>query len=382
MLSFIKRFNIPTEKPQPLEAGVYHWQTPGDAIDQYRLHLRIEADQTGVLIVNAATILHLNTSAAAHVFHIVQGDSTEQAVASISERYHVRKNKARSDHDEIRAQIETLATNPEVDPVLYMDVDREEPYSQKPSAPYRLDLALTYRIDESGQLDPLARERVDRELSQKEWTEILRTAWEAGIPHVIFTGGEPTLREDLVDLIIEAEQLGQVTGVLTNGLRLSDPTYISNLEQAGLDHLLIMLDPDNPQSIQGLQNAIASDVFTVVHLTFAPDDFARIDGTLALLQETGAMHLSLSGTDRSPSTKELLTAAFEQAAAKGFKLVWDLPVPYSQTNPISAELEDAPNGAGIAWLYVEPDGDVLPAQGVDQVMGNLLREPFQAIWQT
>ncbi len=50
------------------------------------------------------------------------------------------------------------------------------------------------------------------------------------------------------------------------------------------------------------------------------------------------------------------------------ELVWDLPVPYSSNNPVSLELEKEGNqafveGAGKAWLYVEPDGDVLPAQG-------------------
>lgn len=381
MMSFIKQLFAQTEEPEPLAAGIYHWQSPGDAENQFRLHLRIEPDQTGLLIINAATVLHLNSSAAAHAYHIVQGDSTEQAAEAIVERYRVNKKKAREDHEQIRSQIETLATNPEVDPVLYMDADRHEPYSQKPSAPYRLDLALTYRMDESGQLDPLARQRVDRELNQEEWIGILGKAWVAGIPHVIFTGGEPTLRPDLIDLIMEAEKLGQVTGVLTNGLRLSEAGYLNDLEQAGLDHLLLILDPSDQQAIQGMRNAIDSDVFTAIHLTLTMADFDRLEETFTLIKEAGGTHLSLSCTDRSSAAQELLANAFDLAASTGLKLVWDIPVPYSQTNPISAEIEDAPDGAGIAWLYVEPDGDVLPAQGIDEVLGNLAREPFDTIWK-
>jgi organic radical activating enzyme len=381
MMSFIKQLFNPTDKVQPLEAGIYHWQTPGDAENQFRLHLRIESDQTGVLIINAATVLHLNSSATAHAYHIVQGDSIDQAAEAISQRYNVTMKTARNHQEAIRAQIETLATNPDVAPVLFMDADRQEPYSEKPSAPYRLDLALTYRIDESGQLDPLARQRVDRELEKDEWIEILGKAWEAGIPHVIFTGGEPTLRPDLVDLILEAEKLGQVSGVLTNGLRLSDAKYLDGLEQAGLDHLLIALDPDHKQALQGLRNAVASDIFTAVHLTLSPDDFDRFEDILSSLKATGVSHLSLSSEDPSPSTKELLTGAQDLATSNGFTLIWDIPVPYSRTNPISSELEDAPDGAGIAWLYVEPDGDVLPAQGINEVLGNLARESFKSIWR-
>ena len=58
------------------------------------------------------------------------------------------------------------------------------------------------------------------------------------------------------------------------------------------------------------------------------------------------------------------------------RLVYDLPVPYSRLHPVALELaqtgEEAPQGAGKAWLYVEPDGDVLPAQGILKVLGNLL----------
>jgi organic radical activating enzyme len=382
MTTFIKQLFSQAEKPEPLEPGIYHWQTPGEAENQYRLHLRIEPDQTAILIINAATVLHLNSSAAAHAYHVVQGDPMDEAAEVISKRYFVSKKTARHDHEQIRTQIETLATNPEVDPVLYMDIDRQEPYSQKPSAPYRLDLALTYRLDDSGKLDPLARERVDRELSQEEWIEILGKAWEAGVPHIIFTGGEPTLRPDLVDLIKEAEKLGQVTGLLTNGMGLADSNYISKLEQAGLDHLLITFDTENQQAIDGLRNAIASDISTAVHLTLEPSEFESLEATLDRLAQLGVNQLSLSSTDKGEATQKALSQAVDQIATKGFKLVWDIPVPYSHTNPISAELQEAPDGAGVAWLYVEPDGDVLPAQGVNEVLGNLTREPFQSIWQT
>jgi MoaA/NifB/PqqE/SkfB family radical SAM enzyme len=64
----------------------------------------------------------------------------------------------------------------------------------------------------------------------------------------------------------------------------------------------------------------------------------------------------------------------------GIDLIWDITAPYSASNPISLELEEVPQGAGRAWLYVEPDGDVLPTQGVNQVLGNILRDPWEEIW--
>ena len=55
-------------------------------------------------------------------------------------------------------------------------------------------------------------DRVKREMLTEEWQTILDKAWNAGIPHVIFTGGEPTLRPDLLQLIAYAEKLGRSAG--------------------------------------------------------------------------------------------------------------------------------------------------------------------------
>jgi MoaA/NifB/PqqE/SkfB family radical SAM enzyme len=58
------------------------------------------------------------------------------------------------------------------------------------------------------------------------------------------------------------------------------------------------------------------------------------------------------------------------------------PIPATTRSPLELmSSEVPPEGAGQAWIYVEPDGDVLPAQGVNQVMGNMLNDPWEKIWQ-
>ena len=53
-----------------------------------------------------------------------------------------------------------------------------------------------------------------------------------------------------------------------------------------------------------------------------------------------------------------------KAASLGLALKHDLPVPYSANHPVALETaeDNISGGAGKTWLYVEPDGDVLPAQ--------------------
>jgi MoaA/NifB/PqqE/SkfB family radical SAM enzyme len=380
MASILSRFLPGLKSPEPLTPGIYHWMTPPDADPQVRLHLRVEPDGDGVLVINAAVVAHLNQTATAHALQIIEGASPEKAAQSIADRYRVSREQALQDHEILRDQVFTIATKPDLDPILFLDIERMEPYQQKPSAPYRMDLALTYRIDEEGGMDPLARKRVDRELTTEEWVAILDAAWEASIPHVTFTGGEPTLRKDLTALIQHAEATGMVTGLLTDGRRLADATYLHKLAMTGLDHILIALDLDDEASRSGLKIALDSDVYTAVHLTLRSEAFSELESGLRELAAQGVPAVSLAARESTEPFEERLLEARELAADLGMDLIWDLPVPYSKMNPINAELEAPPEGAGRAWLYVEPDGDVLPGQGSDRILGNFLRDTWSEIW--
>lgn len=380
MSSFLSRLLPPYELPEPLKPGIYHYMAPDDAPIPYRLHLRVESAETSVLIVNAAIVLHLNQTATAHALHIVEGLPEAEAAEAIAKRYRVNHTRALQDQRELREKILTLATIPDVDPVVFLGLDRTEPFAKHPMAPYRLDLALTYRCDPDGTLDPQARRRVDRELSTTEWVQIIDTAWEAGIPHITFTGGEPTLREDLRDLIIRSEENGQVTGLLTDGRNLADKSYLESLSQAGLDHILIAIVQEDSDSMKGLSNALASDIYSAVHITITPQTIGNVIKLLDMIHRLGVLAVSISGSERSEAINDSLSKAREHVADIGIDLIWDLPAPYSDTNPMNLELDEPPTGAGKAWLYVEPDGDVLPAQGIDKDLGNLLRDAWSDIW--
>jgi organic radical activating enzyme len=367
--------------PQRLEPGVYHYQAPPDDPRNYRLHLRVETNGQGVLIVNASTVLHLNQTAAEYAYHIIQKTPQDEVAQRVSRRYNVAKAQALQDFLELQEKLEVMIETPDLDPVSFLGIDRQEPYTDL-IAPYRMDCAITYQTgeDQSAQLAPV--DRVDRELSQSEWETILQKAWDAGIPHVMFTGGEPTLRPDLVNLILHAEKLGQVTGILTNGERLSDKAYLQQLLQSGLDHVMFLLDPEDEATWQGLEGILVEDIHTTVHLTITSANVSETKTVLTQLSEMGVTSVSLSTGDST--LKDVLEADRSIAAELGMELVWDVPVPYSKNNPVAFELmnnETSPEGAGQAWIYVEPDGDVLPAQGVNKVMGNLLTDPWDAIWQ-
>lgn len=365
----------------PLPPGVYQYQSPPEVATPFRLHLRIEDGGEGILIINASTVLHLNPTATEYAYHMLKQTPPGEVATEMGKRYQVAPSQALMDFQEFSQRVATLVETPDLDPTTYLDFERTDPHSNKLTAPLRLDCALTYETDgEQSASTPI--ERVKRNLTTAEWQQILDKAWNAGIPHVIFTGGEPTLRPDLVELVSYGEHLGMVTGVLTNGLRLSETAYLHQLLQAGLDHVMLVLDPEDEQSWEALRDTLAEDIFVTVHLTVTMQNASQIPPILERLAALKVPSLSLSAAAKT--LKSELETARDWAAHHQIQLTWDLPVPYSHMNPVRLELEEVGEhnpGGGRAWFYVEPDGDVLPRQGLNSVLGNLLTDPWEQIWQ-
>ena len=366
---------------KPLPEGTYHMQSAPEDEIPYRMHLRMGKDGSGTLIVNASTILHLNPTATEYAYHFIKGTPPADAAKEISKRYRISKGVALEDYQDFADRIHTLIETPDLDPISFLNFERAVPHSADLTAPVRLDCALTYALPAKTKAEYAPTKRVDRELTTEEWGQILDTAWRAGIPHVTFTGGEPTLRDDLPDLIAHAEKNGQVCGLLSDGLKLAEKSYLHILLNTGLDHLLFLLQPDNKDSWKALEVIMPEDLFTTVHITVNKKSFKKMDETLERLAELEVTSLSLGLADES--LQDSMAVVRNKAANLGMQLAFDLPVPYSAGNPVAFETakDNVPSGAGKSWLYVEPDGDVLPAQGMaDQVLGNFLSDPWENIY--
>lgn len=364
-------------KVQPLPAGTHHLQAVEDQ-KPYRLHLRLHSDGSGILILNASTVLQLNPTAAEYAFHFIQGTSPEAAARHISARYRVNRKTALEDFNHFADQIQTLISTPDLDPVSFLDFERAQPHSTESTL--RLDCAITYRLPGHTSAEHAPVKRVDRELTTAEWQMIIDKAWQAGIPHIVFTGGEATLREDLPQLIAHVEKNGQVCGLLTDGLKLADKNYLSALLQTGLDHVMLVLQPHEPLSWEVIEIIIPQDLFLTVHFTLNKGNVKEAKNILHRLADLGLENISLSAAEKSLEDEMLELQSLAQSL--NLNLRWDLPVPYSASHPVAIETADdeIPAGAGKTWLYVEPDGDVLPAQGeADKILGNFLKDEWETI---
>jgi organic radical activating enzyme len=368
-------------KPEPLKPGIYQKTISNEGKPPFRVHLRIEKDGRGILVLNAKTVLHLNQTAAEYALLMIHESSNDVVAQAIEKRYRITRDEALSDYQKFVDQLEVLRTTPDLDPEIFLDIDRVEPGSEALSAPLRLDCALTYQTS-SGLWDGIAPTRsVARNLDTEEWKSILQKAWDNGIPHVVFTGGEPTLRPDLLELVQFSQNLGQVTGLITDGMHLTEKEYLDNLLLAGLDHLMLVLDPGESTVWEALRDAMVEDLSVSIHFTLSARNMDKLSAILDHIAQYGQPQISLSAN--STESRAYLPAAQRIVAEHGFTLVWGLPVPYSAANPIRLELEQAEQtvgGPGSLWLYVEPDGDVLRGQGIQPVLGNFLVDPFDEIW--
>src|SRR5512143_2784414 len=85
-------------KVQPVPAGVYHRQSGPQEEPAYRLHLRLQPNGSGVLVLNATTVLHLNPTAAECAYHFIKGTDPDSAAQEIASRSRVKKTTALEDY--------------------------------------------------------------------------------------------------------------------------------------------------------------------------------------------------------------------------------------------------------------------------------------------
>jgi sulfatase maturation enzyme AslB (radical SAM superfamily) len=347
-------------KPGP---GLYHYVRE-TADEKARIHLRMDGDGTGTLIVNASSVMHLNPTAASMAWLILEGKSQEESVVILSKKYNAPKKQLRDDLSSFIFQLDELIRPDGACAIHDLDLEMNMPFSARPSAPYRMDLAVTYRCNNDCAHCYNARERNFPELTTQQWFTIMDRLWELGVPHIVFTGGEATLRNDLPQLIRHAEHNGQITGLNTNARRLIDKDYVRQLVDAGLDHVQITVEScvaeihDEmmrargafKQTITGLNNVLDTKLYVMTNTTMLRTNIDTIPATLDFLADSGVPTIGLNalilsghgltvGTGLHESELQpILDIATRKTAERGQKLIWYTPTQYCQFDPTANNL--------------------------------------------
>ena len=247
------------------------------------------------------------------------------------------------------------------------------------------------------------------ELTTAQWKEILSKLRAANVPQVTFTGGEPTLRADLVELVDAAQWF--VTRLNTNG-RLLTPELCRRLYEASLDSVQVTLYSNDPaihnalvgaegfdDTMAGIRNAVAAGLSVSVNtpLCSLNTDYAA---TVRFVHELGVRYVTCSGLIPSGSaegaesratrlTEEQLTDVLRRAVTVaeelGMEMDFTSPGWLKEKTLRSMGLTLVPScGACLSNMAIAPDGGVIPCQSwlSSQPLGNMLTDDWDKIWQS
>ena len=248
----------------------------------------------------------------------------------------------------------------------------------------------------------------EAELDTAAWKQIIDRCRDACIPQLTFTGGEPTLRPDLPELIEYAAWF--VTRLNTNGIALT-PDYCEKLRAASLDSLQITFYSANPAvhnalvgaegfaaTAAGIENALKAGLNLSVNTPLCTKN-RDYRATLGFLHEKGVRYVTCSGlittgaAATAPSEAlQLTTEEIRDVLREAVEYCYANEMEISFTSPGWVEPEfcetlgiSTPScGACLSNMAVTPGGNAVPCQSwlSDAVLGSMLTDEWERIWES
>lgn len=219
------------------------------------------------------------------------------------------------------------------------------------------------------------------ELTTEQWIQALRDARKLGAIQLGISGGEPLLRDDIEDIVIEAHKLGYYSNLITSGVGLTEER-IQAFKAGGLDHIQLSMHDiteeinnfiTNTKTFQ-LKKKVAAMIKDhgypmVLNVVIHRYNIDHMKEILEMAEALGADYIELANNqyygwslvNRSqlmPTREQLeraeaLTNAFRATKPK-MKVLYVVP-DYFNDRP-----KKCMNGWGEVFMIVTANGDVLP----------------------
>ena len=237
--------------------------------------------------------------------------------------------------------------------------------------------------------NPLNYAHINDELSTEDWKRVLKQSREMGAVQLGFSGGEPLLRSDLIELVQYSHQLGYYSNLITSGYSMDEAKIIA-LKKAGLDHIQISLQASSQELndyIAGTESfeqkkTVAKLVKKhgypmVLCVVLHRANIHQMKDILEMAIELEADFVELANTQYygwahhnrdqlMPTQQQLndaeLIANQYQASQKGKMKIYYVVPDYYEGRPKACM-----NGWGTTFLTIAPDGLALPCHSARQL---------------
>ncbi len=230
------------------------------------------------------------------------------------------------------------------------------------------------------------------ELSTEQWIQALRDARKLGAIQLGISGGEPLLRDDIEEIVIEAKNLGYYSNLITSGVGLTEKR-IQAFKDGGLDHIQLSMH-DITEEINNfitntktfeLKKKVAAMIKNhgypmVLNVVIHRYNIGHIKEILEMAEALGADYVELANTqyygwslvNRSQlmplkeqiDEAERITNEFRQKVGNKMKIFFVVP-DYFGNRP-----KKCMNGWGEVFMIVTANGDVLPCHSA-RVLPNM-----------
>jgi len=195
---------------------------------------------------------------------------------------------------------------------------------------------------------------------------------------------------------------------VTNGRRLKDKDYVKTLEKVGLDFVQVTLESHKAaihdlmtgakgswkETVAGIKNVVPTHIYATTNTTLSKHNAGDFLETVDFVKKLGVTafgcnSLIYSGKASTiadefalplETLKELLPKVHDKAEQLNLKFLWYTPTQYCCLNPVSLGLGVKSCTAAMINMCVGPNGDVYPCQSYFESLGNILRDPWQKIW--
>jgi len=257
--------------------------------------------------------------------------------------------------------------------------------------------------------NPVELDRPSGELTTDEWRDVLAQAARLGVLQVHLSGGEPTLRRDLEDIIRAAVDAGLYTNLITAGVHV-DREWLKALLDAGLDHVQLSLqgtDAATADRIGGMKggferkmafaHAVAEEgVPLTINAVMHRQNLAQLPEMIDIALRFKAHRIEVAHVqyygwalkNRSaliPTRAQMDRATDEVTAAKE-RLKGRLQIDYVVPDYYASRPKPCMGGWGRSFLNVTPVGDVLPCHAAQTIPGltfdNVRDKPLKDIWES